>query len=145
MSLLGVVAQVFWLQISQDRFPLRNGETTLGRSQYCTVVIDSPAASREHACINVTGARIEIRDLGSRNGTKVNGVRISRSTRLMAGDTISLGSVKLILSEMPSYSDAHAATIEHAIPPDIVAAFEPADATQPAQNATGVFDTPPRT
>lgn len=63
---------------------------TLGRSPVATVMIDDPEVSRLHArCAPVDGA-FELEDLQSRNGTYVNGERISRH-RLALGDKIRLG------------------------------------------------------
>jgi pSer/pThr/pTyr-binding forkhead associated (FHA) protein len=58
------------------------------------IVIDSIQASREHAIITVEPAFITIKDLGSRNGTFVNGDRIE-SQALAHGDTIRLGNYEM--------------------------------------------------
>ncbi len=72
-------------------FALPEGETTVGRVPDNGIVIDAPEVSRHHARLTVTGARIAIADLGSTNGTYVNGERIT-STDLVAGDQIRFGS-----------------------------------------------------
>ena len=53
---------------------------------------DDPELSREHARISVSDGVLVIEDLGSRNGTFVNGKRIEASTELQAGDRIKVGS-----------------------------------------------------
>lgn len=108
---------MFWLKFGKERFALRQGETTLGRSHYCSVVVDSATASREHAAIRMTGARIELTDLGSRNGTAVNGHKVKHPVELRVGDVITIGSrqVQLVESELP---DDSANTVEGEIPSD---------------------------
>ena len=67
---------------------LKPEENTLGRGPQNDIVIDSPQASRVHAVITVEPAFVSIRDLGSRNGTFVNGDRVQ--TQLLANDDIIL-------------------------------------------------------
>ena len=81
-----------WLQLGHERFPIRQGEITLGRSRYCTVIVDNPMTSRQHAAIRVQGDQVTLFDLGSRNGTLVNGERISAPTPLKLGDELGIGS-----------------------------------------------------
>jgi pSer/pThr/pTyr-binding forkhead associated (FHA) protein len=72
-------------------FPFRGSELTLGRSSYASIVVNNPRASREHAVIRSAGSKLEVMDLGSRNGTLVNGTRITTPQRLEAGDRIQIG------------------------------------------------------
>ncbi len=83
-----------WLDISGDRYPLVGSITTLGRDEIADIVVDDPGVSRRHSEIRVTndGPHLvtSIRDLGSTNGTFVNGDRIS-SQRLEDGDRVTIG------------------------------------------------------
>ena len=72
-------------------FALSQGDATLGREPDNKIVIDTPEVSRHHAQITVTGSRIAIADLGSTNGTFVNGERVTAAD-LAVGDQIRLGS-----------------------------------------------------
>lgn len=65
----------------------------VGRSPGCELQIDKPCISREHAVLSWAGGRWEIRDLGSRNGTVVDGTPIEpgESLRLSQGALISFG------------------------------------------------------
>lgn len=54
-----------------------SARTVVGRSPACLVVIDDPRASAEHAAIAWSGACWEVRDLGSRNGTWLDGRRLA--------------------------------------------------------------------
>jgi len=64
----------------------------LGRDGDCTVVLDhDDHASRHHARISVRDGRVVIEDLGSTNGTIVNGARIDREHHLEPGDRFQIG------------------------------------------------------
>ncbi len=96
---------------SQDRiqrFGLAEGENRLGSSSGCPVQIGHPSISREHAMIHVHDGEAEIEDLGSRNGTRVNGHRVTGREHLDVGQTVTLGSVKARLEEV-SEKDLEAA------------------------------------
>jgi DNA-binding response OmpR family regulator len=64
---------------------------TLGRGTGCHVVVPSPVVSRLHAQIERAGARYQLRDLGSVNGTYVNGNRVHALHLLSNYDLIGLG------------------------------------------------------
>lgn len=72
-------------------FPVRGSELTLGRSSYASIVVNNPLASREHAVVRLVAGKLEVVDLGSRNGTFVNGVRVTAPQRLEVGDRITIG------------------------------------------------------
>ena len=66
------------------------GELVIGR-EGVAVTIDDPELSRRHAAVRPVEGGFEVEDLGSLNGTFVNGRRIEGPTRLSGGDTIKLG------------------------------------------------------
>ncbi len=70
---------------------------TFGRSRGCTVSVDDEKISRQHARIQRRGADIVVEDLGSRNGTRVNGTRIEGPTRVASGDEIAIGPLLVIV------------------------------------------------
>lgn len=63
----------------------------IGNSPDCDVVVDSPLASARHCQLTQTSDGFLLNDLGSTNGTFVNGVRIAGPIRLTAGDSATLG------------------------------------------------------
>ena len=65
-------------------------EVTIGRGAGCDILIDDATISRSHARIRVVDGGLAIEDLGSRNGTLVNGERVA-SADLRPGDTFTLG------------------------------------------------------
>src|SRR5205814_8827758 len=67
----------------------------LGRGKSCEIVIASTEVSRRHARIACEAAACTISDLGSRNGTFVNGERLATSHALADGDRIHLGDIEL--------------------------------------------------
>src|SRR5678815_1661370 len=67
--------------------PLGDGaEVTFGRTRVSTVPVDSEKVSRLHAKISRSGSRVVVEDLGSRNGTKLNGARIEGQSEVKSGD-----------------------------------------------------------
>ncbi len=70
--------------------PLHGPSVTLGRHAECDIQVKLPQVSGRHAMILCAGDTYYISDLGSANGTLVNGERITESTPLRAGDMIDL-------------------------------------------------------
>jgi len=79
------------LVLGTREIPLGAGENVLGRDPGSVVWIDSPRASRRHAVVRVSGDEAVIEDLGSKNGTLVNGSRVESPTRLRDGDRLEVG------------------------------------------------------
>lgn len=75
--------------------PLR-GRLTIGRSNDCDLVLDEPQMSRRHAAIESSGDIVILRDLGSSNGTLVNGVRV-RDAVLHPDDQIAFDQNRFLL------------------------------------------------
>ena len=77
----------------------RNGPIHVGRTEDNDVVVPSLTVSRRHAAFVLTADRVEVVDLGSRNGTRVRGIalRPGESLSVKSGDSIDLGSVRLVL------------------------------------------------
>jgi DNA-binding NtrC family response regulator/pSer/pThr/pTyr-binding forkhead associated (FHA) protein len=73
------------------------GEVTFGRSRGAIVSVKDDDVSRLHARVKRAGDAIEVEDLGSRNGTWVNGERITAVRRLAAGDEIKMGSILAVV------------------------------------------------
>jgi DNA-binding winged helix-turn-helix (wHTH) protein len=78
--------------------PLDQDETTIGRSESCTVVISASTVSRLHARIELQHDRYVLFDAGSANGTFLNGELISDGQQLSTNNEIWLGSPDVALS-----------------------------------------------
>jgi hypothetical protein len=74
------------------------GPWIIGRSAASRLVIANLTVSRRHAVLERTDEGIEVRDLGSLNGTWINGWRIDRAT-LRSGDTLQIGEVRVVLRD----------------------------------------------
>lgn len=77
------------------RFPIKPGRTRIGALDDNDIVLASTTVSRYHAEIVTRGGRVEISDLRSRNGTRVNGQVIQQSP-LQAGDRIAIADVEMV-------------------------------------------------
>src|SRR5207302_2917810 len=62
------------------------------------VVVSDPGVSRRHLRLAPVGDALVVRDLGSRNGTKVDGAVISEETTLHAGNVVTIGSVEIVVT-----------------------------------------------
>lgn len=71
--------------------------TTLGRDLGSSVVVDDPYASANHAVLTFRGQAWYVEDLGSTNGTFVNGTPVAGLVALGYGDEIQVGEVRLRL------------------------------------------------
>ncbi|MBK5108631.1 MAG: FHA domain-containing protein, partial [Anaerolineales bacterium] len=72
-------------------YPLEEDEILIGREAGITLQIDSPGVSRKHARLTYINNQYLVEDLGSSNGTFVNGERISKPWPLKNGDTLGIG------------------------------------------------------
>lgn len=77
-----------------DRIPLGEDTITIGRRPESTIVLADPNVSRAHAEVRPHGAGYLLVDLGSTNGSRVNGVRVGSHT-LQDGDDISFGNTRI--------------------------------------------------
>ena len=78
-------------------YRLPDGEHLIGRDEHVRIVLHTPLASRHHARVQVEGTLVIIEDVGSKNGTFVNGDRIDRPRVLKLGDRIEIGAETLVL------------------------------------------------
>lgn len=86
----------FRLRFLLQEFDLPGSEVDIGRGPECLVTVEDPLVSRRHARICVRGEAAEIEDLGSRNGVRINGRVIQKTSPLTHGDRIRLGTQELV-------------------------------------------------
>lgn len=77
---------------------VKRSQLLIGRADECDVRPLSDEVSRRHCAVLVGPAEVWVQDLGSRNGTYVNGVRITEKTRVNDGDMIRVGALELKVS-----------------------------------------------
>lgn len=70
----------------------------IGRAEECDIRPLSEDVSRRHAAVHVGPADVWVEDLGSRNGTFVNGERIAAKTKVVSGDVVKVGALELTVS-----------------------------------------------
>ncbi len=76
------------------RLEFAGDDLTIGRSEKCKLVLDDEELSRRHAVIKHRNGSFEIEDLGSANGTYLNGESV-QTARLKSGDRIEMGSLEV--------------------------------------------------
>jgi len=74
-----------------ERIVLETDSLKIGRQATCRIVFNDSNVSREHAQMRRTADGWKLLDLGSTNGTKINGVKISEEQLLVNGDELSFG------------------------------------------------------
>ena len=67
----------------------------MGRAEDNTVVLARPQVSKHHVEVRLDGGQVLVRDLGSLNGSFVNGIRLQGEQRLQAGDRLTVDTVDL--------------------------------------------------
>lgn len=111
-------------------YPLEAPEITIGREGTSTITINDVEVSRKHARLDLRGNLYVIQDLGSTNGTFVNGQRVTGPQVLNPGDSVSLGE-GIVLSYESAY-DPNATMMSANISRPGPAALTPAPEPEPA-------------
>jgi DNA-binding winged helix-turn-helix (wHTH) protein len=87
----GAARRQLWLESDAGPIVLAEGEYVLGRDEALVARVDGPGVSRRHARVLVRAGRATLEDLDSKNGTFVDGERVSSSRVLRDGALIRLG------------------------------------------------------
>ena len=87
-------------ELEHQRFPVGD-QLRLGREPDNDLTLPDKKASRHHAILQRQGVVYQITDLGSANGTYVNGQRIAQPTLLKNGDILLIGDTQLTMSDRP--------------------------------------------
>lgn len=95
-----------WRPSGSDLVPLSGERLTIGRAEENDVVLaDDGQVSRVHAVLEPLAGGWSVRDVGSSNGTFVNGKRLAGEVRLDPGDEIRVGRTRIVLRGNPAARD----------------------------------------
>jgi predicted component of type VI protein secretion system len=129
-------------------FPVDKPELVIGREQNADITVNDPEVSRKHARIFLQGQNCFIEDLGSTNGTTINGQRIEGPYMLQGGETISFGehvSLGFVAARVdldstvassglrgsPTYKAPQTGTYQTSLPPQTPPQYNPPPSYQP--------------
>ena len=102
-SLTGVVIQ------------MQHAKFLIGREHDCLLRPDSPTVSRHHCVLLQDGYTLRVRDLGSKNGTYVNGLRVAGEIILKQDDMISVGEITMQVEFLSAAASLEQAATEETI------------------------------
>ena len=101
--------QVFVEVPGKPPVELPEGESVVGRSRTCAVHIPESTVSRQHAKLVVAAAgKVVVRDLGSSNGTFVNGETVEGERAIANGDRVTVGEADVVVRILPPVEPAEA-------------------------------------
>ncbi len=81
--------------------PQQNGRLTIGRALACDFTLADLSVSRWHAKLHREQEHWMLSDLGSTNGTRLNGWRVTTGVPVRPGDQVSFGSVTFVITDRP--------------------------------------------
>lgn len=115
---------------SQDGSPAHRlpEEAVVGREQGCDVLLDDHRISRRHALLKTIGDKVWLEDLGSTNGTYLNGVRLIKGSYAKAGDEVRFSTIAFTLQG--SGFDPNKTMIRPAVSPQEAPPAQPAAVRQ---------------
>jgi predicted component of type VI protein secretion system len=99
-STMNYVLQVVRGRSASTTLKLADGVTSIGRHDDCLIRIKSAQVSRRHCEVFEDSDKLTIRDLGSSNGTFVNGKKVSGQQALKPGDELTVGAVTLRVAKL---------------------------------------------
>ena len=82
----------------RQRVHLTKESTLVGRNPACDVTLDHGSISRQHCLMQITDRGVHVKDLGTTNGTKVNGVNVTESF-VNPGDQLTMGHLVFIVEK----------------------------------------------
>ncbi len=134
-------------------FPIMKTEVIIGRDLSADILVNDAEVSRHHAVIKFNANGYSIEDLGSTNGTVINGQRITGSQLLMGGELISLGEhISLVFEPQPVLDPDATIVSNYQVPPVMQQPIQPVNVppafipiTPPIAQPMSVPSSPPIT
>jgi hypothetical protein len=105
VSVKGAVAWVPMLEIDGTLHPLAGARTIIGRGSEADITVDDTGISRKHVEILWDGKRGQARDLGSTNGSKLNGMKLAKAP-LEPDSVIEIGRTRIAFRVLAQSADA---------------------------------------
>jgi len=96
----------FVLVYQDQRVPLPDGDTVVGRSMSCQIRFNAPTVSRQHLLLQVLGDHVFAENLSTSTGTLLNGHRMVERVRILPGDSLVLGPRSLRLERADDHDRA---------------------------------------
>jgi pSer/pThr/pTyr-binding forkhead associated (FHA) protein len=90
---------------SGGKIAIKKEKFLIGRSKKCSLCVGTESISRQHCVITRCQSRVTIADLGSRNGTIVNGERIDKPVHLKSGDELAIGPLRFLVTISNGFSN----------------------------------------
>ncbi|MDP7249439.1 MAG: FHA domain-containing protein [Planctomycetota bacterium] len=109
---------------TREVYSWNEADATVGRTPDNTVQISLPGVSRSHCRIVRRGVNYTLQDLGSKNGTGINGKKVKKEQLLQPGDTIFLGKRKMLFQEQASATSSSGPRAAEAGPVDYMPTVE---------------------
>jgi hypothetical protein len=139
-------SRVTWqgfVEIGGTRHPLRKSRTVIGRGSDADITISDTGTSRKHVEVLWDGERAMVRDLGSTNGTQLNGRRVDEA-QLLPDATFRIGRTDITFRVIPQVEPAPRAAQPPPAPrttqPPPQAPGKPPRPTMSAEDATRLYD-----
>lgn len=104
-SVKGTVSWTPVLEVAGTRYPITKSRTVIGRGSDADITVDDPGISRKHVQILWDGSRAEIDDLGSTNGSLLNGGKVTKAP-LPPDSVIEIGRTRIVFRVLAQSSDA---------------------------------------
>jgi hypothetical protein len=104
-SVTGTVTWVGVLDIDGRRHPLKRGRTVIGRGTDADITVNDSGISRKHIEILWDGSRAQVNDLGSTNGSLINGRKLT-SSALESGATVEIGTTRVTFHLVPQAANS---------------------------------------
>lgn len=114
-------------------FPILGNQVIIGREEGVDIVLQDPESSRRHSFISWQSGQFVIEDLGSTNGTFINGVQITSPQVLNLGDSIGIGQTILVFQAVGEATEVPQAPLPKQ-QPSIYSASPPAATTASDSN-----------
>jgi hypothetical protein len=130
-----------------ETFPLEGDQLVIGRDASNNITINDAEISRKHARLSFQGGKYILEDLGSTNGSFVNGQRLAGPVVLKPGDVVSLGEQIVLMYDMISVDTGATIASPRAaarmVTPPPVQSPAPIHAPAPVQNPTPAYSSAP--